>query len=168
MRHHPPDTPQLANRYAHSTQAHAVISAKSASTLVFSGVGSGPRPFPGAHVDRQVRFLSTRCAAVAWNESIAEDRERAEAVEAAVNAALPGIAVLRLPMRSAGSAYASPLNWLQFGRRLLIPRYDLTPAGDVERILRTLSDAGFAASFIYSPTLEQGGSLHCLTASVHA
>ena len=90
---------------------------------------------------------------MAWSETLAEDRDVAMDLEARVTGALPGIEILRLPMRSEGRHYASPLNWVQIGRTLLVPRYALTPPDDSE--------------LIDSPTEEFGGSLHCLTASIH-
>jgi agmatine/peptidylarginine deiminase len=120
------------------------------------------------HADVHVRFLGPKLAAVAWSRDNPEDRERIACLEARVAEALPGIHIMRLPLRSEGPHYASPVNWLQFGRHLLLPRYDLTPAEDIHAIKQTLADRGFHITFIHSPTLEYAGSLHCLTASVYA
>ena len=119
------------------------------------------------HTDLYARFLRARLLAVAWSETLAEDRDVAVDVEARVRGAVPGIEFLRLPMRSEGHHYASPLNWIQIGRTLLVPRYALTPPEDTERIARSLREAGFESVFIDSPTEEFGGSLHCLTASIY-
>jgi hypothetical protein len=84
-----------------------------------------------------------------------------------VSRALPGIEILRLPLRSDGSLYASPLNWVHIGRTVLVPRYPLTTTADIDTIRRSLGRHGFRAQFVDSPTLEFGGSLHCLTASIY-
>jgi hypothetical protein len=118
------------------------------------------------HADVHVRFLGTKLASIAWSENSREDREKAEYLQAKLSAALPSIHILRLPLRSDGPHYASPLNWLQFGRQLIIPRYELTPAADVRVIRERLQQAGFRTGFVFSPTLEYAGSLHCLTASI--
>lgn len=118
------------------------------------------------HADVHVRFLSPELAAIAWSADLAEDRERAAYLEQAMQRALPDIEILRLPMRSQGSSYASPLNWLQFGRHLLVPRYEITPPEDEQQIQSLLVARGYQLEFIDSPTLEYGGSLHCLTASI--
>ena len=120
------------------------------------------------HADVHARFLGPGLVAVAWSETDPEDREHALVIEKRVRALLPQVTVLRIPLRNDATHYASPVNWLQVGRQLLLPRYDLTPADDVEAISTTLRDAGFVPSFVYSPTLEYGGSLHCLTASLYA
>lgn len=128
------------------------------------------RSFAGemtGHTDVYARFLRPGLLAVAWSETLAEDRDVATDLEARVIRALPGIEILRLPMRSEGRHYASPLNWVQIGRTLLVPRYALTPPDDTERIARSLRGAEFKSEFIDSPTEEFGGSLHCLTASIY-
>lgn len=128
------------------------------------------RSFAGemtGHTDVYARFLRPGLLAVAWSETLAEDRDVATDLEARVIRALPGIEILRLPMHSEGRHYASPLNWVQIGRTLLVPRYALTPPDDTERIARSLRGAEFKSEFIDSPTEEFGGSLHCLTASIY-
>jgi hypothetical protein len=89
-------------------------------------------------------------------------------LEARVRCVRPEVEIVRLPMRSDGGLYASPLNWIQLDRTLLVPRYPLTPDADVARVTRDLRRAGFRATFIESSTAELGGSLHCLTASIFA
>ena len=119
------------------------------------------------HADLYARFLHSRLLAVAWSETLAADREVAEELEARVRRALPGIEILRLPLRSQGPLYASPLNWVHVGRTVLVPRYPLTTPADVDTITRSLGGHGFRVELVDSPTLEFGGSLHCLTASVY-
>jgi agmatine/peptidylarginine deiminase len=119
------------------------------------------------HTDVYARFLRPGLLAVAWSETLAADRDVAADIETRVRDVLPGIEIIRLPMRSEGHHYASPLNWVQVGRTLLVPRYALTPPDDTDRIARSLRAAGFTSQFIASPTEEYGGSLHCLTASIY-
>ncbi len=119
------------------------------------------------HADVHARFLAPDLLAVAWSEDDPRDRRCARVIEQRADAVRPGVRLLHLPMRSDGDHYASPVNWIQIGRRLLVPRYDLTPAADLERIEAALREAGFRPMFIHSPTLEHGGSLHCLTASIY-
>jgi len=120
------------------------------------------------HADVYARFLRPRLLAVAWSESLEPDRAVIADLEARVRRARPGVEILRLPMRSEGGLYASPLNWIQIDRTLLVPRYPLTPEEDVDRIASTLGAAGFRPTFVDSPTADLGGSLHCLTASIYA
>ena len=119
------------------------------------------------HADVHMRFLGPKLAAVAWNEDNPDDQQCCIALEHALLASLPNLDIIRLPLRSEDGHYASPLNWLQFGKQLLVPRYPLTPAADIRTIEQRLQQAGFKSRFIYSPTLEYAGSLHCLTASLY-
>jgi agmatine/peptidylarginine deiminase len=119
------------------------------------------------HTDMYARFLTSGMLAVAWSETRQDDRDVAADLERHVARALPGLRIVRLPMRSSGELYASPLNWIQVERTLLVSRYALTPPEDVERAARRLRRAGFRPQFIDSPTAEFGGSLHCLTASIY-
>lgn len=119
------------------------------------------------HADVYLRFLREDCVAIGWNLSSADDRALAEQLEALVTDALPGMRSLRIPMRSEGSRYASPLNWIQLGRDLLVPRYTLTRDADAARIRQLLETEGFRVRFLDSPTLSYGGALHCLTAPIH-
>ena len=130
--------------------------------LVFSGFANETT----GHADVHVRFLSPRLAAVAWNLSVKADRARAQRLIDQIGDCLPKVKVLQIPIRSRGMRYASLVNWIQLGRRLVLPRYDLTPAEDIETTNRMLREHGFHCEWIYSPTLALGGSLHCLTASV--
>jgi len=119
------------------------------------------------HADVHVRFLDTDLAAIAWNLSSAEDRARAEELEKQLVDARPSLRVLRLPIRSEEQRYASPLNWIQLGKDLLVPRYLLTEDADVDQIRQVLKAENFRPLFIDSPTLDLGGALHCLTASIY-
>jgi agmatine/peptidylarginine deiminase len=119
------------------------------------------------HADLYARFLRPGLAAVAWSETCTDDRDVAADLERRLTRARPALRILRVPMRSEGSHYASPLNWVQVGSTLLVPRYPITPPADVDRTVRVLSRAGFRPELIDSPTAEFGGSLHCLTASLY-
>lgn len=118
------------------------------------------------HADVHVRFLAPDLLAVAWNGSDDDDMAVARWIEQGVRSVSPDIHCLRLPMRRDGEHCASPLNWLQFGDSILVPSYPITPDGDRREITAKLANAGYETAFIESPTLEFGGSLHCLTASV--
>jgi agmatine/peptidylarginine deiminase len=118
------------------------------------------------HVDVCTRFLSPRLLAVAWNEESTLDQETAKEIEDRVGAEIPGIQSIRFPLRAEGSLYASPVNWIQLGKLVLVPRYPITPATDLEVIEGKLLNAGFETCFVDSPTAQFGGSLHCLTASI--
>lgn len=78
-----------------------------------------------------------------------------------------GITTVKIPIRSKGDRYASLINWIQLGRKLLVPRYPMTEAADIKQTTKLLSQHGFSVTYIYSPTLDYNGSLHCLTASVY-
>ena len=119
------------------------------------------------HADVYARFLSPRLLAVAESRSIAGDRRIAGQIERAVRREIPGVETIRLPLRSEGEAYASPVNWVQIGRRLLVPRYPLTTARDVRTIANRLGRHGYKVEFITCDTLDKGGALHCLSASIY-
>jgi N-dimethylarginine dimethylaminohydrolase len=122
---------------------------------------------PTRHADLHVRFLSKNLAAVAWSLTSEKDRQLADELINQLKQTLPGIRIIRVPMRSEGSRYASPLNWIQLGTELLVPRYELTQEDDIAQTTALLSNEGFNPTYIESPTLDTGGSLHCLTASIY-
>lgn len=118
------------------------------------------------HADVHVRVLRPRLIAVAWNLSLKRDRETTTKLIKKIQHFDRGIRVVKIPIRSKGKQYASLVNWLQIGKRLLVPRYPITEAADIEETQNLLQKNGFKVEFIYSPTLEYSGSLHCLTASI--
>jgi Fe-S-cluster containining protein len=120
------------------------------------------------HADVHVRCLAPDLFAVAWSRSREDDRMIAEELQAVIETTVPGACCLRIPMRSDGSHYASPVNWVQLGRALLVPRFPMTPQEDVDEIEALLGAQGFQVRFLHSPTQQFGGSLHCLTASIYA
>ena len=79
---------------------------------------------------------------------------------------LPRVKFLRLPLRRAGTHYASLVNWVQIGQQLIAPRYPVTPRTDIEQASAALGGEGFAVQFLATPTLHWGGAIHCLTASI--
>lgn len=118
------------------------------------------------HADVHVRVLRPRLIAIAWNLSLKRDRETATQLINKIQKYDARIRVIKIPIRSKGERYASLVNWLQIGNRLLVPRYPITEAVDIEETRNLLQKYGFRVEFIYSPTLEYSGSLHCLTASI--
>ena len=120
-----------------------------------------------SHADVHVRFLAEDLAAVAWNLSVEKDREIADDIASQLVDALPGLRMLKIPIRSDDERYASTLNWIQLGKDLIVPRFKLSREDDLEQTMRLLENEGFRPVFIDSPTLDTGGSLHCLTASVY-
>ena len=127
-------------------------------------------PFTGEmthHADVHVRFLAEDLAAVAWNLSVEKDREIANDLASQLVVALPGLRVLKIPIRSEGEHYAGTLNWIQLGKYLIVPQFELNREEDLAHIRQLLEGEGFRPVFIDSPTLDTGGSLHCLTASVY-
>jgi len=126
-------------------------------------------PFPGeptGHADVHVRFLNAHLMAVAWHRNDSILQQRAMAIEDSVRAVRPRIRSLRIPLAREGKRYASLVNWIQIGRNLLLPTYELTAAEALAGATRLLADEGFHVHALASPTLDLGGSLHCLTASV--
>ena len=120
------------------------------------------------HADVHVRFLASDLFAVSWSMSREEDRRVAAEIEKVLGEVLPAARSLRIPMRSDGPRYASPVNWVQIDRDLLVPRFDMTPDEDCDSIRATLEGVGFRVHFVHSPTEQFGGSLHCLTASIYS
>jgi len=126
-------------------------------------------PFPDeptGHADVHVRFLNAHLMAVAWHRNDSILQQRAMAIEDSVRAVRPRIRSLRIPLAREGKRYASLVNWIQIGRNLLLPTYELTAAEALAGATRLLADEGFHVHALASPTLDLGGSLHCLTASV--
>ena len=120
------------------------------------------------HANVHVRFLAPDLFAVSWSMSREEDRRIAAEIEKVLGEVLPAARSLRIPMRSGGSRYASPVNWVQIDRDLLVPRFDMTSDEDCDSIRAILEGAGFRVHFVHSPTEQFGGSLHCLTASIYS
>lgn len=121
---------------------------------------------PTRHADVHVRFLRDDLFAVGWSAADPAIQERARDIEDGVRAAVPGARGLRVPITRDGSRYASLLNWIQIGQDVLVPTYGLTSEEDVAMTVDMLGAEGFRVHPIFSPTLDFGGSLHCLTASV--
>ncbi len=121
---------------------------------------------PSGHADIYVRFLRDDVAAVGWPPANTADRHVSHAIEALLRNALAALEIIRLPLRSDGDGYASPLNWVQIGDHVLVPTYDITPSDDRRIVEAALREHGFRPTFIASPTRKLGGSLHCLTASI--
>ena len=122
---------------------------------------------PTGHADVHARFLQPGLLAVAWHPKDRAVQACAGAIEDSVRAAAPGIRVIRIPLAREGSNYASLANWIQIGRHILMPRYELTTDSDVRKATAALEKEGFRVRTIFAPTLELGGALHCLTASVY-
>lgn len=126
-------------------------------------------PFPDeptGHADVHARFLSADLMAVAWHPSDPALQQRALTIERRVNAVAPGIRSLRIPLARQGDRYASLVNWIQIGKELLMPVYEMTEKDHEAETTTLLGKEGFRVHPIHSPTVELGGSLHCLSASV--
>ncbi len=118
------------------------------------------------HADVHIRVLSPSLIAIAWNLSSAADRYRIKKLMQMIHSRDSSITILKIPIRSRGTHYASLLNWIQLGNHLLLPRYTLTQQKDINAVTKLLNTHGYTVQFIDSPTLQEGGSLHCLSASV--
>jgi len=118
------------------------------------------------HADLYVRVLSPTLIAVAWNLSSAEDRAKIQKLISQIKRFCKQTKILKIPIRSKKEQYASLLNWIQLGTHLIIPVYTLTHPKDKIYTASILDKHGFSTQFIESPTLKEGGSLHCLSASV--
>jgi len=118
------------------------------------------------HADVHLRVLKPNLIAVAWNLSVKADRKIMQRLINKIQQLRPQIKIIKIPIRSFGKRYASLVNWIQIGQRLLIPHFDLTQQQDMIETTEILTQQGFICETIYSPTLEMAGSLHCLTASI--
>lgn len=121
---------------------------------------------PIAHADTYLRFLSPRLAAVACPRG-ADGRAVNASIEQLLATYAPATRLLRLPIRAGDGFHASPLNWVQLGRQLIVPAYPETTRRDRVLIQRALEAEGFQVGFVESPTSHLGGSVHCLTASIY-
>lgn len=130
--------------------------------LIFSGF----RKEITGHADVHIRVLKPNLIAVAWNLSVKADRQSMQRLIDKIQKLRPQIQIIKIPIRSYGKSYASLVNWIQIGKRLLIPHFDLTPQQDMIETTEILTQQGFSCETIYSPTLPMAGSLHCLTASI--
>lgn len=131
--------------------------------LIFSGF----RNEMTGHADVHVRVLSSHLIAVAWNLSVKADKVAMQKLIKKIQCYDESIKIIKIPIRSKGNKYGSLVNWIQIGKKLLIPRFDLTPKEDIKNTTHLLNEHGFKVEYIYSPTLVSGGSLHCLTASIY-
>jgi agmatine/peptidylarginine deiminase len=126
-------------------------------------------PFPDEqtqHADVHVRFLRADLMAIAWHPSEPEIQRRARAIERAVRRIAPKVRSLRIPLTREGNRYASLVNWIQLKRDLLMPVYEMTSESCLAEASERLNREGFRVHPIRSPTLDLGGSLHCLTSSI--
>lgn len=130
--------------------------------LIFTGF----RKEVTGHADVHIRALKPNLMAVAWNLSVKADRQSMQRLIDKIQKLRPKIKIIKIPIRSYANSYASLVNWIQIGQHLLIPRFDLTLQEDIVETTKTLTQQGFSCEFIYSPTLDMAGSLHCLTASI--
>lgn len=119
------------------------------------------------HADVLVRVLKSNLFAIAWNMSSKKDRITSKKLIKQIKKLKPNSICIKIPIRSVGKKFASLINWIQIGKRLIIPRYDITTKDDIAQTKETLEQHGFKIEFIYSPTLKYGGSIHCLTASIY-
>jgi len=118
------------------------------------------------HADLYIRVLSPSLIAVAWNLSSKEDRNKMQKLIYKIKRLHKQITVLKIPIRSKKEQYASLLNWIQLDTHIILPSYTLTRKTDKKKTKALLSKHGFTSRFIHSPTLKEGGSLHCLSASI--
>ena len=118
------------------------------------------------HADLYIRVLSPSLIAVAWNLSFREDRNKMQKLIYKIKRLHKQITVLKIPIRSKKEQYASLLNWIQLDTHIILPSYTLTRKTDKKKTKALLSKHGFTSRFIHSPTLKEGGSLHCLSASI--
>ena len=121
---------------------------------------------PIGHADTYVRFLRPGLAAIACSDS-AEGRSVTSSIEGVLERYAPQTRVLHLPLRSGDGFHASPLNWIQIGRHLIVPTFAETADADRAFVEARLRAEGFGVDFVESPTSHLGGSVHCLTASVY-
>ncbi|MDQ7048937.1 MAG: agmatine deiminase family protein [Enterobacterales bacterium] len=130
--------------------------------IIFSGFANEIT----AYADVHIRILKPNLIAVAWNLSVKADQASMQRLINKIEKRLPQTKIIKIPIRSRGKHYASLVNWIQIGEHLLIPRFNLTQQQDIVQTKRLLVQQGFSCEFIYSPTLDMAGSLHCLTASI--
>jgi len=126
-------------------------------------------PFPGeptGHADVHVRFLAPDLMAVAWHHEDRGLQRQASEIEDRVRAIRPQMRSIRVPLAHIDQHFASAVNWVQIGQHVLLPVYEAMPQALVDETRALLAGAGFVTQALVSPTLELGGSLHCLTASV--
>ncbi len=121
-----------------------------------------------AHADCYVRFLSPACVALARVPEQPRFQADMNRLADLLSERLPGLTVLWVPVGVGEETIASPLNWIQLGTRLLIPDVPELSAPEKKELTRSLAGKGFQATWLPSPGIQAGGSLHCLTASIFA
>ncbi len=130
--------------------------------LVFTGFAKETT----GHADVHIRVLEKHLYAVAWNLSVKQDRQRIQRLTDMLQKYDDKARIIKIPIRSRGQKYASLVNWIQLGQKIIAPKFDETPQSDIEQTENILNKHGFDVDFVYSPTSHLGGSLHCLTASI--
>lgn len=119
------------------------------------------------HTDLMLRFLSPELCALCTRPDAPEAGRTIAALREALAALRPGLGFLELPAVAGAAGFNSPLNWVQFGRTLLVPEFGADdPFARARR--ERLRAAGFDPVAIPTGTGGLGGALHCLTASIHA
>ena len=120
-----------------------------------------------AHADCYTRFLSPTELAIGIADGHLEHTSYMMALVEALKKEIKNLQIYQLPITAHKQTIASPLNWIQLDKVLLVPEYPGTTKVQKHQILETLTSAGYTINFIPSPTAELGGALHCLTASVY-
>ncbi len=121
-----------------------------------------------AHADCYVRFLSPTCVALARVPGQPGFQANMDRLADLLSERLPGLTVLWVPVRVGEETIASPLNWIQLGTRLLVPDVSELSAPEKEELTLILAGKGFRVTWLPTPDIQAGGSLHCLTASIFA
>lgn len=121
-----------------------------------------------AHADCYVRFLSRNCVALAWLPDRPDFQSAMRQLADALRERLTDLSIAWIPVHAGTESLASPLNWIQLGRRLLVPDVpELSPA-EKQTLMLILTGHGYEITWLPSPDISLGGSLHCLTASIYA
>ena len=118
-----------------------------------------------AHTDCMVRFLSERLCAVVRREDRVELGEITDRLIWELTRSVEGLEVMEVPARATGERFDSPVNWVQLGRTVLIPRFGPEDP-NCARTAGLLRVAGFDPVEIPCATKGLGGGLHCLTARI--
>ncbi len=119
-----------------------------------------------AHIDCYARFTGPEKMFIALAEDDPDYCRKVTILEDQVKENLPALETVQLPVSMNGEMFNSPLNWIQLNDLLLLPYFPETSISAKKGILNLLRHHGFRVKFIDSPTIEFGGALHCLTASV--
>ena len=119
------------------------------------------------HTDCMVRFLSPTLCAVVRRSDNAKACQTIDFLMGELQQLIPDLRFLEIQAKATGAHFDSPVNWVQLGQTILLPRFGADDP-NCQGAADSVAAEGYVPVFIDCATKGLGGGLHCLTASIYA